>query len=766
MAVQYSPSMPPQASSQEAQKALQYTYQELLRISASFDVTETITSGTIAYKDEGILLANSNAVTSIDFTGTGVTASYAAGVVTVNVAAGGGGGIPEAPNDGNDYVRNSAGWVLFNWGVLDGKPATFTPSAHTHAAADTTSGTFDIARIPTGTTGTTVALGDHLHTGVYATAGHNHSGVYEPVDATILRDADIGVDVAAFGHNHTGVYAPVSHTHVIADTTGLQAALDGKSATGHTHAASDVTSGTFDIARIPTGTTGTTAALGDHLHGGVYAPVSHTHAAADTTSGIFDIARIPTGTTGTTAALGNHNHSGVYEPADATILKDADIGVTVAALSHTHAAADTTSGTFDIARIPTGTTGTTAALGNHTHAQLHDQAHAITSTADHTAGNWKVFYSNGSGQVIELALGAANTVLTSNGVSAIPSFATPAGGVSDGDKGDISVTGSGATWTIDNDVVTYAKMQNVSATDKLLGRSTAGAGDVEEIACTAAGRALLDDADAAAQRTTLGLGALALQGDGDKGDISVSGTGATWTVDNDAITYAKMQNISATQRVLGRNTAAAGDTEEVTFSQFLDWVGSAAQGDILYRGASSWTRLAAGTSGQLLQTNGASANPSWVTPAAGSSAWTTVKKTSDEARASNTTLTVDGALKVTLGVGVHVIRMVAFFKTANATMDYKYDTNFTGTTTWISSYRRHAAAGAAAGTDAENTLAAEATVPSTSVAATTTGIARVEIEATLNVTVSGDFQFRWAQATSDAGNLTARRGSYLEYMTL
>ena len=70
------------------------------------------------------------------------------------------------------------------------------------------------------------------------------------------------------------------------------------------------------------------------------------------------------------------------------------------------------------------------------------------------------------------------------------------------------VTGATAL-TIANDAVTYAKMQNVSATDKLLGRSTAGSGDVEEIPCTAAGRALLDDADATAQRATLGLGALA-----------------------------------------------------------------------------------------------------------------------------------------------------------------------------------------------------------------------------------------------------------------
>ncbi len=54
--------------------------------------------------------------------------------------------------------------------------------------------------------------------------------------------------------------------------------------------------------------------------------------------------------------------------------------------------------------------------------------------------------------------------------------------------------------------VATASGLTVSATDKLLGRSTAGAGAVEEVVCSTAGRALIDDADAAAQRTTLGLG--------------------------------------------------------------------------------------------------------------------------------------------------------------------------------------------------------------------------------------------------------------------
>jgi hypothetical protein len=84
-------------------------------------------------------------------------------------------------------------------------------------------------------------------------------------------------------------------------------------------------------------------------------------------------------------------------------------------------------------------------------------------------------------------------------------------------------------------------------------------------------------------------------------------------VPNDLITYAKMQDVSATSRILGRKTAGAGDPEELTLSEVLDFIGSAAQGDVLYRDASGWARLGAGTSGQYLKTNGAGANPAWTT---------------------------------------------------------------------------------------------------------------------------------------------------------
>lgn len=80
--------------------------------------------------------------------------------------------------------------------------------------------------------------------------------------------------------------------------------------------------------------------------------------------------------------------------------------------------------------------------------------------------------------------------------------------------------------------------------------------------------------------------------DGDKGDITVTSPGGvtTLTIDNDVVTYAKMQNIATNQRVLGRTSGAGGNAEELSASAILDWIGASAN-SILYRGGSAWTAL-------------------------------------------------------------------------------------------------------------------------------------------------------------------------------
>jgi hypothetical protein len=102
----------------------------------------------------------------------------------------------------------------------------------------------------------------------------------------------------------------------------------------------------------------------------------------------------------------------------------------------------------------------------------------------------------------------------------------------------------GRTW-VDGETVTPSRLNDhvdlatlrTTQTDVLVGRATSGAGAAEEIACTAAGRALLDDANAAAQRTTLGLGTLATQ---DKTAVDITGGAVApdnYHANNDALTY-------------------------------------------------------------------------------------------------------------------------------------------------------------------------------------------------------------------------------------
>ena len=166
---------------------------------------------------------------------------------------------------------------------------------------------------------------------------------------------------------------------------------------------------------------------------------------------------------------------------------------------------------------------------------------------------------------------------------------------------DIVVTGTAATQTLTNktisgasntitnlgtstlsdNAVTYAKMQDVSVTDRLLGRDTAGAGDPEEIAVTGG---LEFTGSAGIQRSAL------------TGDVTASAGSNTTTIAADAVTYAKLQNISTNAVVLGRISPGAGNAEELAGSQvnsFLPQFSSTTQGVVAASGGGTVNMLRA-----------------------------------------------------------------------------------------------------------------------------------------------------------------------------
>lgn len=208
----------------------------------------------------------------------------------------------------------SGGGGVSSWNDLTDKPSTFPPSTHTHPLSALTqssatsgqvvtwSGTAWVPQTPSGGGGGGVTSYNDL-TDVPSTF---------PPDAHTHEIADTtGLQASLDGKQAAGSYAESAHTHAISDTTGLQTALDDKASSSHTHAATDITSGTLALARIPTGTTSSTVALGNHTHGNI------TNAGAiGTTSGV----PIITGTSGVLQAgqfgmvagrfaEGNHTHT-------------------------------------------------------------------------------------------------------------------------------------------------------------------------------------------------------------------------------------------------------------------------------------------------------------------------------------------------------------------------------------------------------------------------------------------------------------------------
>lgn len=160
-----------------------------------------------------------------------------------------------------------------------------------------------------------------------------------------------------------------------------------------------------------------------------------------------------------------------------------------------------------------------------------------------------------------------------------------AGGVSDGDKGDITVSGSGATWTIDNDVVTYAKMQNVSATSRILGRITVGAGDTEEL--TAANvRTIINVEDGAEVNNISDANATDLTDAGDttlhfhsadRARANHTGTQLLATISDVTASAAEVNILDGVTATAAELNALDGITATVTELNYTDGVTSAIQ---------------------------------------------------------------------------------------------------------------------------------------------------------------------------------------------
>jgi hypothetical protein len=275
-------------------------------------------------------------------------------------------------------------------------------------------------------------------------------------------------------------------------SSNAQTQLDGKAATSHTHTASEITdfseavddrvsslvvagtgiTSTYnDVANTLTVATTITQYTDENAQDAVGAMVDTTLTYVDGTP-LLQRAALTGDVTCSAGSNTTAIASGVIVNAD--VNASAAIAVSkLAALTASRAMVTDGSGFSSVAT----TTATELGYVNGVTSAIQTQIDSKAPTASPTFTGTVTLPAGQVVNGVTLTTGGS----TSNFLNADGAYSTPsAGGVSDGDKGDITVSASGTTWTIDNDAVTYAKIQNITDA-RLLGRSAGSTGDCQEI---------------------------------------------------------------------------------------------------------------------------------------------------------------------------------------------------------------------------------------------------------------------------------------------
>jgi hypothetical protein len=97
--------------------------------------------------------------------------------------------------------------------------------------------------------------------------------------------------------------------------------------------------------------------------------------------------------------------------------------------------------------------------------------------------------------------------------------------------------------------------------------------------------------------------------------ISINGTGISLT--DSGVTNAKLAGMVA--NTIKARVGTSGAPQDATIHQVLDFLGTSARGEIIFKGATQWEKLSPSISGYVLETRGTGSGPEWVPPPASSS---------------------------------------------------------------------------------------------------------------------------------------------------